>query len=97
MNTKASTENRALMSGSAPGTILRRTMSTVALMLAAWAAFVGGVTVVMLVAISHAKGESPATAADTNVSSEVQAPVPTSARDALEPTQRTPRKAPARI
>jgi hypothetical protein len=52
-----------LDSMSDPKVMLRKTVTMCAMMLAAWAALIGTITIVMLVAISHAKGEMPATSA----------------------------------
>jgi hypothetical protein len=52
-----------LDSMSDPKVMMRKTVTVCAMMLAAWAALIGTITIVMLVAISHAKGEIPATSA----------------------------------
>jgi cell division protein FtsN len=52
-----------LDSMSDPKVMWKRTISVCVMMLAAWAALIGTITLVMLVAISHAKGEIPASSA----------------------------------
>ncbi len=52
-----------LDSMSDPKVMWKRTISVCAMMLGAWAALIGTITLMMLVAISHAKGEIPAPSA----------------------------------
>ena len=49
--------------------LFRKTISTIGVMLAAWAVFIGGITMVMLFAISQAKPEIPGDSAAVDAGS----------------------------
>lgn len=87
-----------LDSMSDPKVMWKRTISVCAMMLAAWAALIGTITLAMLVAISHAKTEIPASseAKDTAMApADATNPAPPKL-DSFHPN-RTPIKASTRI
>jgi hypothetical protein len=87
-----------LDSMSDPKVMWKRTLSVCVMMLAAWTALIGTITLVMLVAISHAKGEIPATSADKDaLTAPADATNPAAPKlDSLH-SNRTPTKASTRI
>ena len=85
------------MGASAPGTLLRRTVSTVTVMLAAWAAFVGTISVVMLVAIAHAKPEIPGDSMTETSADQTGAPAAATAAQPFKPARASRTKPPTRI
>jgi hypothetical protein len=87
-----------LDSMSDPKVMWKRTISVCVMMLAAWTALIGTVTFVMLFAISHAKGEIPATSADKETAAApVDATNPATPKlDSFHPNH-TPLKASTRI
>jgi hypothetical protein len=87
-----------LDSMSDPKVMWKRTVSMCAMMLAAWAALIGTVTFVMLIAISHAKGEIPSSsAAQETATTPGDANPATPKLDTLRPNRVSPAKASTRI
>ncbi|MGH7330752.1 MAG: hypothetical protein ACREJX_20575 [Polyangiaceae bacterium] len=84
--------------------LFRKTISTIGVMLAAWAVFIGGITLVMLFAISHAKPEIPDdSSAETTAADHASTPrstepfTPSRASRAKPPTLDAPKPARLRI
>ena len=78
--------------------LFRKTISTVGMMLAAWAVFVGGVTLAMLFVISHAKPEIPGDSAiDTTATDHADAPLKNVSPEPFKPTRASRAKPPTRI
>jgi hypothetical protein len=87
-----------LDSSNDPKALLRKTVTLCAMMLAAWAALIGTITIVMLVAISHAKGEIPATSAvQDDATTQVGATPASPKSDAFHPARAPQVKASTRI
>ena len=77
--------------------LFRKTISTVGVMLAAWAVFVGGITLALLFVISHAAPEIPGdSAVETTATDHADAPAVTSPQP-FKPTRASRAKPPTRI
>ena len=78
--------------------LFRKTISTVGVMLAAWAVFVGGITLALLLVISSAKPEIPGDSAiDPSAAADhADAPLSTSPQP-FKPTRASRAKPPTRI
>jgi hypothetical protein len=87
-----------LDSMSDPKVMWKRTLSVCAMMLGAWVALIGTVTFVMLIAISHAKGEIPASSAAQETATTPDSTNPAAPKlDTLRPNRVPPAKASTRI